>query len=88
MQQRLKRPRRAARAGVVAAELFGELLVATDDALATFDLCFGWEASTAFAHHFESRRGLGRSVSWHDSLVGERGMDSTIRFERMRACAV
>ena len=44
----------AARAGIVASELFLELLVAVNDSHSAFDVRFRWETTPAFTHCLES----------------------------------
>ncbi len=44
----------AARAGIIASQLFLELLVAVDDSHSTFDVSFRWEAASTFTHRLES----------------------------------
>src|SRR5436309_3073198 len=53
-QQALKPLARAARAGVVSAELFGQFLVAVYDPHASLDMRFGWVAAAALAHRLKS----------------------------------
>jgi hypothetical protein len=57
-QQRLKRPRGAARTGIVAAELLDELLAVTDDSMAALDAGLGREALAPLARDLESSRRL------------------------------
>ena len=49
----------AAWTGIIARELFFELLVAVDDSHASFDLRFRWESASSFTHRLE-RSGFGR----------------------------
>jgi hypothetical protein len=49
MQQFLKSPRRSAHAGIVAAELLAQFLVAMDDAVAALDADLGRVAVTTLA---------------------------------------
>lgn len=51
----LELPVRAARARVIAPEFLDQFLEAADDALAAFDLRFGWEPFTALAGALEKR---------------------------------
>ena len=44
----------SAGAQIVATELFGEFLVASNDALTAFDTALGWEALAALTHHLKS----------------------------------
>jgi hypothetical protein len=64
MQQFLKPATGAAGAGIVAAELFAQFLVAVDDAPAVFDLGFRREASSAFAARFVESTLRRVVVSW------------------------
>src|SRR5688572_11374492 len=81
MQQRLKPAAGAARARIVASELFDELLVPAHDAHAALDARLGREALAALASDLESSRGRsGRaSISWHFSGVPpvRRGADDS-----------
>ena len=56
-QQFLKAFVRPARARIIAAELFDQLLVAVHDAQAALDVRLGREAAPAFTHPLESRAG-------------------------------
>jgi hypothetical protein len=58
MQQRLKQPPGSARARIVATELFGQLLVASNEAITTLDARLGREALATLARHRESSRRL------------------------------
>ena len=55
MQHFLKPTARATRTRIIASELFGQFLVAAHDAYAAFDLRFGREALTPFAHGFAEK---------------------------------
>jgi hypothetical protein len=68
-QQRLKRPRGAARARIVAPEPLDEFLVTVHDTVTALDAGLRREALAALARDLESTRRLRRSVSWHTSLV-------------------
>jgi hypothetical protein len=57
-QQRLKRFGRSARAGIVATELFMQVLVTMHNALASLDAGLGWIALTTLAGDLESKPGL------------------------------
>ena len=63
----LELPIRAARARIVAPELFDQFLVAADDLHAALDLRFGWEPFTALAGALEKR---GRRDSAFDLPYG------------------
>jgi hypothetical protein len=63
MQQFLKPPRRATHAGIVAAELLAQFLVAVDDAVAALDAGLGWMAVTTLAGARRASRGLRSRVS-------------------------
>ena len=81
MQQFLKPAAGVARAWIVAAELFEELLVTVHDAMTAFDPGFRGEAFPAFTRRLET--GIGRGVwawfSWHTSnLEIPRGTGSRI----------
>ena len=69
MQQCLKQPRSAARAWVVAAELFGQFLAAAHDAITALAPRLGREALASLARDLESTRRLRRSVSWRTSCA-------------------
>ena len=56
MQHFLKPAAGTAGAGIVATELFGQLLVAMDDAPAAFDMGFGWIAASTLAAPFVESR--------------------------------
>ena len=67
-QQRLKRPRGAAWARVVSAELLDELLAVTNHSMSALDSRLRREALAPLARDLESTRRLRLSVSWHTSL--------------------
>jgi hypothetical protein len=69
MQQRLKPQAGAARAWIVAPELFDQLLAPVHDPIATLDLGFGREALPAFARDLKTSVGRGGSCmyAWHTS---------------------
>lgn len=62
MQHFLKTPPGTARAGVVSAELFDELLVAVHDLHTPFHAGLGREALSAFTDGLERRHGL--QIGW------------------------
>jgi hypothetical protein len=55
IQQRLKATARAARAGVVATELFKQLFVAMHDTVSALYACLGWIAKSTFTAACKSR---------------------------------
>jgi hypothetical protein len=57
MQQRLKSLSRAARAKIIAAELFAQLDVAMNEAPAALDVGLGWERLPPLTRDVESRGG-------------------------------
>ena len=59
MQQFLKPPRRAARAGILAAQLLAQLLVAVDDAIATLDACFRRETAATLTGDLDAESSRG-----------------------------
>ena len=63
MQQFLKPTAGQARAGIVAAELFDQVLVTVHDPVAALDVRLGREATPTLARRFETETGRGTS-SW------------------------
>jgi hypothetical protein len=78
MQQRLKPPPGAARAWVIAAQLFQQFLGAAYHPISTLDACFGREAFATLASDLESSWLRGGSCYARDTsmLVGPEGRAS------------
>jgi hypothetical protein len=70
MQQFLKSTSGAARAQIVAPELFGQFDIAADDAVAAPDLGFGREGLPPLTRDAESRGGRRHcdACAWHASI--------------------
>jgi len=69
MQQFLKPATGTAWAGIVAAKLLDEFLVAVHNAISVFDAGFGRESPATFTRNLETKTGRGDClwVSWHTS---------------------
>jgi hypothetical protein len=67
-QQRLKGLARSARAWIPSSELLAKLFASVHDSIATFDVGFRRESTSAFARYLESTRSFHRSVPRHTSL--------------------
>lgn len=72
-QHRLKRPPRAAGAGIVAAKLFAKLFVSVDKSAPLLDVGLGRESFAALARYLKRKPGCGCDASWDTSCVARNG---------------